>query len=101
LSALLRDSFPAARFQFRVDAEQELELDAAVLDVAQEGDVVWRVAKVDDGIGIRGADIVEQHGIVRGLGRTPWSKTISTPEFDSLMNLRTALACVPVKSLVA
>src|SRR5208283_6132128 len=56
-------------FQSRIDAKQELELDAAVLDVVQEGNVVRRVAEVQDGIRIGCADVVEQNRVVRGLGR--------------------------------
>src|ERR1019366_1262400 len=56
-------------FETGIDAEEKLQFDAAVLDIAQKGDVVRCVTKFDDGIGIRRADIVQQDSIVRRFGR--------------------------------
>ena len=52
-----------------IDAEQHLELDADVLDVAQERDVVRRVAEMDHRVRVGVVDVVDDDGIVGGLGR--------------------------------
>ncbi len=52
-----------------IDREQHLELGADVLDVAQEGDVVRRIAEMDHRIGIGLADVVDDDVVVGGFGR--------------------------------
>ena len=61
--------FQQLGFEARIDAEQHFELDADILDVAQEGDVVRRVAEMEDRVRLRVADIVDDDRVVRGLGR--------------------------------
>ena len=52
-----------------IDAEQHLELDADVLNVAQECDIVRRVTEVNHRVRIGVVDVVDDHGVVRGFRR--------------------------------
>ena len=53
----------------RIDAKQELELDAAVLNIVQENNVVLLSTKLDNRVRISRADIVEHRRVVRSVGR--------------------------------
>ena len=70
LEALLADVLlEKLGFKPSIDREQHLELDADVLNVAQEGDVVRRVAEMDHRVRVGVVDVVDDDGVVRGLGR--------------------------------
>ncbi len=55
--------------QARIDVELPLELDAAVLQVAQVGNVIVRETEGNHGVRIGGADVVDDHRVAGGVGR--------------------------------
>src|ERR1700722_20760415 len=53
----------------RVDRKQHFEIDAEIPDVAQKRDIVGRVSEMYHRIGLRVGDVVDDDGVIGGLGR--------------------------------
>src|SRR6202165_4679311 len=70
LEALLADIlFEKLGLEPGIDREQHFELDADIRDVAQKRNIVRRVAEMNHGVRLGVVDVVDDDGVVGGLGR--------------------------------